>query len=137
MARLTKVQRLEIVNTIISEIANRGRGFFKYKDKVASYFLMNGELFYEHAYVTTKSFSRVNKEGYFTAEYHGGTLRALIKEFSAFIRTGKDTDGSEGRAGLWSPHWGYTEEDMKAIRDLAIQIGYTKVPVKEQEVSNG
>ncbi|TPF19338.1 hypothetical protein CBE79_04525 [Priestia megaterium] len=56
----------------------------------------------------------------------GGTLWGLIHDFSEFILTGKHTNGKNGYSGLYCPHWGYSEEDMNAIRELAVKVGYLK-----------
>ena len=124
----TKEERLEAINLIISEISSRGRKFFCDKDtNRESYFYItvnkNKRLWYMDKRGGKLNPSKIHKDYSFS---EGGTLWGLIHDFSEFILTGKYTNGKNGYGGLYCPHWGYSEEDMKAIRELAVKVGYLK-----------
>ncbi|TPG86959.1 hypothetical protein EEL32_12150 [Brevibacillus laterosporus] len=56
----------------------------------------------------------------------GGTLWGLVNDFKDFIYGDDDANHNNGYGGLYCPHWGYPEKDMKAIRELAVSLRYLK-----------
>lgn len=117
-------ERIEKVNEIIKEMSSRGRMFFLYKNKVAIVFKENNDLYFKDPYndfeikINTKYNRKPCK---FTS---GGTLWGLINDFKDYILTGNYSNGNNGYAGLYCPHWGYSEEDMEIIRAKAKSLGY-------------
>lgn len=125
---LDKLERTKVINTIIKEIASRGRKFFYCKDSnVISFFHYTGSKRQRLWYID-KMGGKINPyPSNSHKDYHfsdGGTLWGLIHDFSEYILTGEQTNGKNGYGGLHCPHWGYPEEDMKAIRELAAELGY-------------
>lgn len=111
-------ERVKIVNDIINEISSRGRKFFSNEGKIAEIVDKNGEVLYKAEYGSKEfiSLKKPSPDGWF----HGGSLLSLVKEFRDFINSGVAREQSQ----LHSPYWGYPEEDMKAIRELAIKLGF-------------
>lgn len=128
----TREQRIDIVNEIIREIASRGRRFLHTKSKErTSYFVWDGrKLWYIDSYTGVPlhmqkgSSHKNNKQYYYFSG--GGTLQGLVNDFKDFIYGDDDANHNNGYGGLYCPHWGYPEEDMKAIRKLARDLGYLK-----------
>ncbi|WP_121605543.1 hypothetical protein [Virgibacillus sp. Bac332] len=120
-----KIDRLVAVNKIINEIATRGRKFFYTKNKGTSYFYLAGDK-RKRLWFWDKYAGKVNPYQVYDKCSEGGTLWALIKDFKEFILTGNHTNGNNGYGGLYCPHWGYPEEDMKAIRAVAKEVGFLK-----------
>jgi hypothetical protein len=56
--------------------------------------------------------------------HHGGTLWALVQSFKKYIQRGKEHNGENRYGGLYCSHWGYSEQEMKEIREIATQLGY-------------
>lgn len=122
--------RIKAVNTIINEIANRGRRFFFNKEtNDISYFLLKGD--------KRKRLWFLDKRGGLVNPYpsnvyrdynfsEGGTFWGLVHDFSEFILTGEYTNGNNGYGGLYCPHWGYSKEDMEAIRKIALDVGFLR-----------
>lgn len=121
----TKEQRIEIVNNIIIKIGSVGRRFFYYKrdGKYGQFKIINNRIYYVDEYTkdVLYAYSYKHLEKGFS---HGGTLNALVLDFSEFIRTGKYTNGKNGYSGLYCTHWGYSEVDMKDVQKHAKQLGY-------------
>lgn len=116
--------RVEIVNEIIENIASRGRKFFAGQFGVAKIFQKNGLLYLKNEY-NGKDMCLHTKFGYQPKGWHhGGTLWGLTKDFKNFIITGEKINGQNGYGGLYCPHWGYSESDMKMIQDKAKELGY-------------
>lgn len=126
--RKPKESRIKIVNAIIKEIALRGRGFFLHeKDNDMAYIFRKKNRLYMHNEYNKSDMCLYTKHGYPPKRWHhGGTLWGLTKDFKEFILTGEETNHNNGYGGLYCPYWGYTEEDMKAIQDKAIKLGYLK-----------
>lgn len=126
--KATRLDRIKIVNSLIDEIASRGRRFFHYQGQTASIIVKNNRLYYvrEWAAEGDKKELCLSAPDYYRLRklHSGGTIKSLVIEFYNFIRSGRETDGNEGRGGLYSPHWGYPIEDMKAIRKKAFELGY-------------
>jgi hypothetical protein len=120
--KIERQNRVKIVNEIIKEISTRGRKFFNNEGRVAE-LVDKGKIFYKAEYgkiemicLSVPDYRR--PKGWF----HGGTLLALTKEFREYIKKGDIHQIKY--SGLNSPHWGYPEQDMKLIREKAIQLGY-------------
>ncbi|MBC2285874.1 hypothetical protein HCB69_15975 [Listeria booriae] len=120
----TKKERLEIVNKVIKKIASLDRQFFlnKKDGQVAEMLLKNGRVYFRDDYTKAEIYAYHYR--YFTKFSHGGTMQALILDFSEFIRTGVSKNGKNGYCGLYCTYWGYSDEGMKAIQDYAIELGY-------------
>ncbi|WP_199426947.1 hypothetical protein [Thermaerobacillus caldiproteolyticus] len=125
----TKEERLQIVNKIIEEIASRGRRFFySSTTERISKFVLEGNKKKRLYFIDKYTGKKINpyprnyaKDRNFS---EGGTLWALMHDFREFIITGNYSNGKHGYGGLYCPNWGYPEEDMQAIRQLAMGLGY-------------
>lgn len=122
-----KFNRMVAVNTIMKEIASRGRNFFACDDKIAELVLAtNGKVYYRSEFYPRHAWSKelicLSIPAYRKPKgwNHGGTLQMLVIEFRDFIKDGKPRE----RSTLYSPHWGYPEADMEAIRELATSLGF-------------
>ena len=124
----TKEQRMETVNKLITKISSVGRRFFFNKKDgfIARFELKNNRVYFVDDY--TKECIYAYGPRYFKNGFsHGGTMQSLILELSEFIRTGKCVNGKNGYGGLYCPHWGYSDSEMRYIRSFAVSIGYLKV----------
>jgi len=121
---MEKDQRIHVVNEIIKEIASRGRKFFSGKYGVAELITHNGRLYMKSEH-TGCNLCLSTKFGYQPKGWtHGGTLWGLTKDFKEFIQSGNKSNGENGYGGLFCPHWGYSEADMKAIQEKAKSLNY-------------
>lgn len=139
-----KDRRVDVVNQIIKEIASRGRRFFHKEDSktgtetVAYLYRRNGKIFYKcewvsrHNPVTEVCFS-APKYRRLRGFPHGGTLESLIRDFCEYIKGNDEANHVNGYGGLYCPHWGYPDEDMKAIQTKAVELGYLKLRQKGGE----
>ena len=133
---MTRSDRIELVNKIIKEISIRGRRFFysSKTQKMGRIIQKNSRLYYELEWCPEGYKPLVNlspKYGVPPRNFmNGGTLWGLLQDFKEFIQTGEDTNHNNGYGGLYCPHWGYPEEDMKDIQKLAIDLKYL-VPKNE------
>ena len=126
-----KNERVEIINKLIKFISNRGRRFF-YKERnrmtgepqTAYMKCKNNRVYFVDAYTSKEvyAYSGFSHEGF----SHGGTLWALVCDFSVFIRTGKSANGINGYGGLYSGDWGHSNEIQQEIINYAKEIGYLK-----------
>lgn len=116
-------ERIAIVNRIIMEIGNRGRNFFYKPNHYGySYFVQEGRsLWYMDDYTGAKVYPYERFDKGFS---HGGTLWGLINDFRFFIVKGVHSNGKHGYGGLHGTHWAYPEDDMKAIQQIARELGY-------------
>lgn len=130
----SKEDRVESVNKLIKFISEHGRRFFYTKDtinsknvdSVAFMKLKNGRIYFVDNY-TQKEIAVINNYRDWNGFSHGGTLRALILDFSEFIRTGKYSNGNNGYGGLYCDHWGHSDEIQQDIINYAKEIGYLKI----------
>ena len=122
-------ERIEIVNKILLEISGRGRNFFKHNDKVAYFDMHNGKLYMRNEY--TQMRMEFKTDGIVRRKdwTGGGTLLALSCDFAEFILKGPYTNHNNGYGGLYCTAWGYPAEDMHAIQNLAVELGYLPEPV--------
>ena len=115
--------RIDIVNKIIEKISSLDRKFFQYNGIQWYVFYQHNKLFIRNSY-NNKDINLSKSESRPTDFSQGGTLWGLTKDFRDFILTGNKSNGENGYGGLFSPHWGYLEESMKEIRNLAESLGY-------------
>ncbi|TFJ43944.1 hypothetical protein CKN80_09400 [Carnobacterium divergens] len=122
----TKEKRLEIVNKLIEKISSVSRRFFYNKSdgSIAYFKFINNRLYFIDDYTKAHIYAYGNK--YFNEFSHGGTLQALVLEFSEFIRTGGNVNGKQGYAGLHCQFWGYDKESQDEVIAYAKEIGYLK-----------
>lgn len=121
---MTKQERINIVNQIINKIATTGRKFFNYNGGISKIHLKNGKLYMWNEY-KQKDMCLLTKNGCKPKDFtHGGTLWGLTQDFIDFINTGEDSNHNNGYGGLYCPYWGYPEEDMKEIQELAKTLNY-------------
>lgn len=126
MKKLNKQERVETINKLIRFISERGRRFFYSgtNDRAASMILKNNRVYYVDHRTGEEVYAY---EGFSHKGFsHGGTLWALVCDFSFFIRTGKSANGVHGYGGLYSGDWGHSDEIQKEIIDYAKEIGYLK-----------
>lgn len=124
MEKETKQQRVDKVNSIIREIANRGRKFFAHQDRIATVSLRNGRVYYKSEYHGVDMCLSIPDYRKPKRWHHGGTLMGLCRDFRDYIQTGEKTNHRHGYGGLYCPHWGYSDSDMKEIQAFAKSIGY-------------
>ena len=121
---MNKIERLEVVNSLITYISERDRRLFYRKEYGNDYMLLkNGRVYFHDAYVGKDLFAYHSSNNHEHTS-HGGTLWALICEFTDYIRDGKKTNGKWGYGGLYSEHWGYDKKSMEEVRAFAKEIGY-------------
>lgn len=124
--------RIKIINELIKEIASRGRKFFysERDNRTAYIFEKNNRLYMKREHSSPRSSDDIYlhpKNGYSPRNFtHGGTLWSLTKDFKEYIIKGGDTNNNNGYGGLCCTHWGYSEEDMKAIIEKAVNLEYLK-----------
>lgn len=124
---MDKQERLEAINKLIKFMSNRGRRFFhcESKDRTAFMELKNNRVYFVDDYTSEDVYAySTNRER--KGFSHGGTIWALVCEFSEFIRTGKYTNGIHGYGGLYGSGWGHSDEIQQEIIDYAKEIGYLK-----------
>lgn len=123
---MDKAQRLEAINKLIQFISMRGRRFFYSgsNNRVALMVLKNSRVYFvdHRTGKNVYAYECFSQEGF----SHGGTLWALVCEFSHFIRTGKSSNGKYGYGGLYSGDWGHGDEIQNEIIEYAKEIGYLK-----------
>lgn len=129
---MNRQHRINIINELIREIAGRGRKFFAYEDKVAEIVEKNGRLYYRNEFNKKDCYLHVPEYRNIKGLHHGGTLTALVKDFRDFIMTGYQKKNA-AYGGLFCQHWGYPQEDMIAIQQKAIELGYIEQPPSHQQ----
>lgn len=129
-------KRIDLVNRLIREIGSRGRRFLYSKtyDRYAAFHWANGRLWYTDDYHGEPILMERGQEGKTRDQKygfsHGGTLWGLVNDFSDYIFGDDDSNHNHGYGGLYCSHWGYPEDDMEAIRKVAMDLGYLKERVK-------
>jgi hypothetical protein len=125
-------KRIETANRLIREIGSRGRKFL-YHDKenrYSEFHWAGGRLWYTDHYSDMPMILVPGAEGKTNEQKHrfsnGGTMWGLINDFRDYIFGDEDANHNNGYGGLYCPHWGYPEEDMQAIRQIAVELGYLK-----------
>ena len=122
----SKAERVIIANKIIAKIAGLGRKFFCHNNSYVDYFLLKGkaEKVYMHNQYNGMDLLVDFEYGAIKNFSHGGTLQGLVKDFAYYIRTGEYANHKHGYGGLYCPHWGYSETEMKEIQDYARELDY-------------
>lgn len=120
--------RIDIVNALIKEIGSRGhKSLYSIKnDRYAAFHWAGGRLWLTDDYTGAPLLMDKSKPDEHYHFSHGGTLWGLVCDFRDYINGDDDANHNNGYGGLYCPHWGYPEEDMQAIRKLAIDLGYLK-----------
>lgn len=123
---MKKEERLQAINKLIEFISERGRRFFYSgtNGRVGKMILKSNRVYFvDH---------RTGKEVYAYEGFlhdgfsHGGTVWALVCDFSHFIRTGISSNGKHGYGGLYSGDWGHSKEIQNEIIEYAKETGYLK-----------
>lgn len=126
MNNKTQIERIEIVNQIIKAISELGRRFFYNENSglTARLSVKKGKVYYNKEY--DGELLCINTPDNYPPKNwsRGGTIWGLVKDFRDYIEGEDDTNGKHGYGGLFCPHWGYSDEDMKAIREKAFELGY-------------
>lgn len=125
----TKAGRVEIVNRLIEEIANRSHRTFydKGSGRIAKFILRKRNvLWYVDHFIGESNPVYAHKAIHSDKVVVGGTMTALLNDFREFICLGIPTDGDNGYGGLECRYWAYPDEDVKAIQALAKELGYIK-----------
>ncbi|MEK8128690.1 hypothetical protein WMW72_12315 [Paenibacillus filicis] len=125
-------ERIELINKLIQEIGRRGRKFLysKKHDRFAAFHWANGRLWYTDDYTGVPILMEPGKQGKTREQKqafsHGGTLWGLVNDFRDYIFGDDDANHNNGYGGLYCPHWGYPLEDMEAILQKSIELGYLR-----------
>ncbi|WPQ59985.1 hypothetical protein [Paenibacillus polymyxa] len=124
--------RIDVINQLIREIGNRGHRFLysEQHDRYASFHWASGWLWLTDDCTGAPLLMDESKTD---EHYHfsqGGTLWGLMCDFRDYINGDDDANHNNGYGGLYCPHWGYSKEDMQAIREKALELGYLKPRVK-------
>jgi hypothetical protein len=123
---------MEIVNSIIKKIGDSGRKFlYNQRHNRYGYFAYDGKTLYYIDHYTGVPMRMIKGSGHKTLAHErsfssGGTMWGLINDFKDFIYGDDDSNHNNGYGGLYCPHWGYPEEDMKVIQKLAKELDYLK-----------
>ena len=125
---MSKESRCELANELIRLIASTGRQFFNYEENggsIGRVELRSGRTYFIDGYLGKSIYAYENR--FFRQKFtEGGTMQALILDIAEWIRTGKATNAKNGYGGIYCDHWGYPSEDMKKVREKAIEIGFSK-----------
>lgn len=125
---MSKESRCELANDLIRLIASTGRQFFNYEENggsIGRFELRSGRTYFIDGYLGKSIYAYENR--FFRQKFtEGGTMQALILDIAEWIRTGKATNAKNGYGGIYCDHWGYPDEDMKKVREKAIEIGFSK-----------
>lgn len=130
--------RIDIVNQLLREIGSRGRRILYYApdDRYAAFHWAGGQLWLTD-YYTDMPMIMAPGDGQTYEQKHrfssGGTMWGLVNDFKDFILGDDNANGNNGYCGLYCTHWAYPEEDMQAIRQRAVELGYLKVKEAVQE----
>lgn len=125
---MSKESRCDLANELIRIIASTGRQFFNYEENggsIGRFELRSGRTYFIDGYLGKSIYAYENR--FFRQKFtEGGTMQALILDIAEWIRTGKATNAKNGYGGIYCDHWGYPDEDMKKVREKAIEIGFSK-----------
>lgn len=125
---MSKESRCDLANELIRIIASTGRQFFNYEENggsIGRFELRSGRTYFINGYLGKSIYAYDNR--FFRQKFtEGGTMQALILDIAEWIRTGKATNAKNGYGGIYCDHWGYPDEDMKKVREKAIEIGFSK-----------
>lgn len=124
--------RIDIINHLIREIGSRSHRSLYYpkEDRYAAFHWAGGRLWFTDQYTNLPMIMEPETVGK-TREQRkrfssGGTMWGLVNDFRDFIFGDDDANHNNGYGGLYCHHWGYPPEDMAAIRNKAVELGYLK-----------
>ncbi|WP_245585963.1 hypothetical protein [Paenibacillus pinihumi] len=123
-------ERIEKANRLIREIGSRShRDLYSPKhDRYIAFHWAGGRLWLTDHYtgipmiMEPKACGKTRDQK--RAFSSGGTMWGLVNDFKDFIYGDDEANHNNGYGGLYCRHWGYPEEDMEAIRQLARELGY-------------
>lgn len=125
---MSKESRCELANELIQLIASTGRQFFNHEEiagRIGRFELRKGRTYFIDGYLGKPIYAYENR--FFRQKFtEGGTMQALVMDIAEWIRTGKATNAKNGYGGVYCDHWGYSDEDMKKVREKSIEIGFSK-----------
>lgn len=114
--RAVPLSRIAVTNQFIETIANCGRQFFKYEDRIAYIFRnKRGHLFMRNEW--TKQRMYISKPSPIKYFHHGGTLFALTHMLVRYIKTGQPLKHT-----FFDSHWGYGG-DMNIVINSGLELG--------------
>lgn len=128
-----KELRLRNINTLIEIIGSRDRKFLSsHSDDYDTtkpivfnlFFFEDSKLYLQDKYTKSQILMDNKKHRHNHGFSSGGTMWGLCCDFADFILTGNYTHGLHGYGGLYCPHWGYTDDAMRTIRTMAMEIGF-------------
>lgn len=121
---MTKSERAEIANQLVSAISACGRRFFAHDDRTARFEVdPRGRVWFIDAYSQRRIYTHYRYE--WRGFTNGGTLRELIERLRDYIRTG---ERQRLNLGPWpqcycdGDLWGYGD-DMHTVRSAAARLG--------------
>lgn len=132
----TKAERLADANELILQISMHGRKFFysPLRNRVARFEIsLDGKLWFRDDWTGGRVY--VAYRGRWRNFSHGGTLRRLVEDLAAYIRTGERI--SSAHLGPWPEWvnggdlWGYGSDAMEALRDAAQALDCVRWPACE------
>lgn len=126
---MSKQERLEAVNKLLSVIASCGRHFFRHSGNVSKFELdTRGRVWFVDAYRGARIYTH-----YVMGRWHGfsegGTLRELVIRLRDYITKGSDLGRALGPYPDWysgGDPWGYGK-DMAAVFEAGCQLGIVKL----------
>jgi hypothetical protein len=116
-----KQDRVIIVNQIIELIASLDRHFFERDGKIAKFEFVGEKLYFNQPKPLKKIRPYHGNDKHFG---WGGTLWALTLDMRTFIMNGIYSNGHNGYSGIYSRHWGYSDESMQEIILKARELKY-------------
>lgn len=136
-----KANRLLMANILLQVIARKGRGFFRFKDNIAYFWLDGrGRIWFRDECSGKNIYTHyTGRWKHFTG---GGDLRNLIIQLRDYITTGKKILYPNISLGPWPDWfcdgdvWGYGN-DMLIVRDWAWKLGILEAPGKNSKGNNG
>jgi hypothetical protein len=139
MPKQVQIERLEKINKLIKYIGDKDHelcksnygSFFKAvesqkgtKNNYSRFEFTNNRIYFIDKYTEAKIYPYASsKHQGFSG---GGTIWGLVNDFREWIITGKYSDGNNGYAGLYCPHWGgrWTLEEKDILIEKAKEIDY-------------
>lgn len=125
---MTKTERAERVNRMISAMGNHGRRFFYSKDKDCYARIEvdgRGRVWWTDEYTNKRIYTHYKYR--WRGFSNGGTLQDLVIAFRNYIAKGEPIN--PGYFGPWPDWyckgdlWGYGKDSMDLVREAAVSIG--------------
>ncbi|WP_242273719.1 hypothetical protein [Bacillus cereus group sp. BfR-BA-01310] len=119
---MDKQKRIEIVNSLLSYLADHEKDIFHYEDenRTAHFKHVGRNLWFVDHYSNAYDKKQCR---YFSS---GGTVWGLIRDFPDFIFGNDNSNGRNGYAGLYCTHWRRLEEGMEKMCNCARENRYLK-----------